>query len=227
MHVDHAHGQDGYLKALQGLLDAFGQLDDRTMLATSSCFGWNVGDVLTHVHLGMQEMLLALGMYTDDAPDGDAASYWLAFPPTHGEISDDQLDDIQFVRRANAAYRRPADLLRHFAMTAGGLLDRVPALPEVAVPFQGKVLASGDFLATWVVEIVIHHLDLQAELTLPDPHPTALELTRRTIEALLGDELPRSVPDRTLVLIGAGREPLSEAHSRAVGKLAARLPVLG
>jgi hypothetical protein len=64
MHVDHAHGQDGVLKALGGLLDAFGQLDDRAMLATSGCFGWNVGDVLTHVHLGLQEMLLALGMYT-------------------------------------------------------------------------------------------------------------------------------------------------------------------
>ncbi|HEY4024718.1 MAG TPA: maleylpyruvate isomerase N-terminal domain-containing protein [Pseudonocardiaceae bacterium] len=227
MHVEHAHGQDGYLKALQGLLDAFGQLDDRAMLAPSSCFGWNVGDVLTHVHLGLQEMLLALGIYTDVAPDTDAETYWHAFPPNHGEIDQNQLDDIQYVRRANAAYRRPADLLRHFAMTADGLLDRVPALPEVAMPFQGKVLASGDFLTIWAVELVIHHLDLQAEVTLPDPDPTALHLTRRTIEALVGGELPRDVPDRTVVLLGAGREPVTEAHSRAVGELAARLPVIG
>ena len=34
-------------------------------------------------------------------------------------------------------------------------------------------------------------------------------------------------PDRDVVLIGAGREPLSEAHSHAMNKLAARLPVLG
>jgi hypothetical protein len=227
MHVEHTHGQDSYLKALQGLLDAFGQLDDRAMLATSGCFGWNVGDVLTHVHLGLQEMLLALGMYTDEAPDVDAASYWKAFPPNHGVISDDQLDDIQFVRRTNAAYRRPADLLRHFAITANGLLDRVPTLPEVAMPFQGKVLASGDFLAIWVVEIVIHHLDLQAEVTLPDPDPIALQLTRHTIESLVGEPLPHSVPDRTVVLVGAGREPVTETHRRAVEKLAARLPVLG
>ena len=227
MHVEHTHAQDSYLKALQGLLDAFGQLDDRAMLAGSGCFGWNVGDVLTHVHLGLQEMLLALGMYTDEEPDTDAATYWRAFPPNHGVIGDDQLDDIQFVRRANAAYRRPADLLRHFSITANGLLDRVPTLPEVAMPFQDKVLASGDFLAIWVVELVIHHLDLQAEVTLPDPDPGALELTRRTIEALVGEPLPAGVPDRTVVLIGAGREPLSEAHSHAVTKLAARLPVLG
>jgi hypothetical protein len=227
MHVDHAHGQDAYLKALGGVLDAFGQLDDRAMLATSGCFGWNVGDVLTHVHLGLQEMLLALGMYTDEPPDADAATYWQAFPPHHGVLSDDQLDDIQFVRRTNAAYRRPADALRHFGITANGLLDRVPTLPEVAMPFQGKVLSSGDFLSIWVVELVIHHLDLQAEVTLPDPDPTALRLTRQVIEALVGDELPHGVPDRTVVLIGAGREPVTEAHSRAVGKLAARLPVLG
>jgi hypothetical protein len=227
MHVEHEQGQDSYLRALQGLLDAFGQLDDRAMLATSGCFGWNVGDVLTHVHLGLQEMLLALGTYTDETPDTDAAAYWKAFPPNHGVISDDQLDDIQFVRRTNAAYRRPADALRHFAITARGLLDRVPTLPDVAMPFQDRVIGSGDFLAIWVVELVIHHLDLQAEVTLPDPDPLALNLARRTIEALVGEELPRSVPDRTVVLIGAGREPLSEAHSRAVGKLAARLPVLG
>lgn len=227
MHVDHAQAQDSFLKSLQGLLDAFGQLDDRAVLATSGCFGWNVGDVLTHVHLGLQEMLLALGMYTDEAPDADAESYWRAFPPNHGVISDDQLDDIQFVRRITAAYRRPADVLRHFAITANGLLDRVPTLPEVAMPFQGKVLASGDFLAIWVVELVIHHLDLQAEVTLPDPDPAALRLTRHTIEALVGEALPSGVPDRDVVLIGAGREPLSEAHSHAMNKLAARLPVLG
>ncbi|HEV3359588.1 MAG TPA: maleylpyruvate isomerase N-terminal domain-containing protein [Pseudonocardiaceae bacterium] len=227
MHVDHAHGQDSYLRALQGLLDSFGQLDDRAVLAPSGCFGWNVGDVLTHVHLGLQEMLLALGLYTDEAPDSDAASYWRAFPPNHGVISDDALDDIQFVRRASAAYRRPADVLRHFSITARGLLDRVPTMPEVAMPFQDRVFASGDFLAIWVVELVIHHLDLQAEVTLPDPDPTALRLTRQVIEALVGEPLPADVPDRTVVLIGAGREPLSEAHNRAVDKLAARLPVLG
>ena len=227
MHVDHAHGQDSYLRALRGMLDSFSQLDDRAILATSGCFGWNVGDVLTHVHLGLQEMLLALGMYTDDAPDTDAASYWRAFPSNHGVISDDQLDDIQFVRRVNAAYRRPADVLRHFSITAQGLLDRVPMMPEVAMPFQNQVFASGDFLAVWVVELVIHHLDLQAEVTLPDPDPAALQLTRRVIEALVGEPLPSSVPDRTVVLIGAGREALSEAHNRAVGRLAARLPVLG
>ncbi len=227
MHVDHAHGQDSYLRALRGLLDTFGQLDDRAMLASSGCFGWNVGDVLTHVHLGLQEMLLALGTYTDEPPDTDAAAYWKAFPPNRGVIGDDQLDDIQFVRRTSAAYRRPADVLRHFSITARGLLDRVPTLPEVAMPFQGKVLASGDFLAIWAVELVIHHLDLQAEVTLPDPDTDAVNLTRQVIEALVGEELPDSVPDRTVVLIGAGREPLSDAHNRAVEKLAARLPVLG
>lgn len=227
MHVAHTHGQSSFLTALQGLLDTFGQLDDRAMLATSGCFGWNVGDVLTHVHLGLQEMLLTLGMYTDEAPDMDAASYWRAFPPGNGVISDDQLDDIQFVRRTNAAYRRPADLLRHVTITANGLLDRVPTLPEVAMPFQGRVIASGDFLAVWVVELVIHHLDLQAEVTLPDPDADPLNLTRRVIEALLGDELPGSVPDRTVVLVGAGRETLSEAHNRALDSFVARLPVLG
>jgi uncharacterized protein (TIGR03083 family) len=226
MQVEHGAAQLAYLDALGALVDALAGLDDSDMLATSRCYGWNVGDVLVHVHLGLQEMVLALGVWTDEEPDTDAAGYWQAFPPSP-EITPAQIDDIQFVRRTNAAYRRPADLPRHFAVTAAGLADRVTALPGMVTPFQGKIMASGDFLAIWAVELVIHHLDLQAELAIAPPGAAALLLARRTVEALLGGPLPSHIDDETVVLAGAGRVPLDHAQARAAGSLAARLPVLG
>jgi hypothetical protein len=226
MHVEHHAGQSAYLDALGALVDACTGLDDSDMLATSRCYGWNVGDVLVHVHLGLQEMVLALGVWTDEEPDTDAAGYWQAFPPSP-EITPAQIDDIQFVRRTNAAYRRPADLPRHFGITALGLADRVGALPEMVTPFQGKMMASGDFLAIWAVEVVIHHLDLQAELAIAAPAPAALRLARQTVEALAGGPLPSQFDDETVALAGAGRVPLDRAQARAAGSPAARLPVLG
>ncbi|HEX3781361.1 MAG TPA: maleylpyruvate isomerase N-terminal domain-containing protein [Pseudonocardiaceae bacterium] len=226
MPIEHRLAQSAYLEALGALVEGVVGLDDSDMLATSRCYGWNVGDVLVHVHLGLQEMVLALGVWTDEEPDTDAAAYWRAFPPSP-EITPAQIDDIQFVRRTNAAYRRPADLPRHFAVTAAGLADRVTALPEVVTPFQGKIMASGDFLAIWAVELVIHHLDLQAELAITSPSAAALLLARQTIEALIGGPLPSHLDDETVVLAGAGRVPLDQAQVRAAGSLAARLPVLG
>ena len=54
------------------------------------------------------------------------------------------------------------------------------------VRFQGHVLDTGDFLATWATELAVHHLDLDLEAALPGPDPDALQLARKTAEALAG-----------------------------------------
>jgi hypothetical protein len=88
------------------------------------------------------------------------------------------------------------------------------------------VLATGDFLATWAVELAVHHLDLARELDLPAPDPAALRMSRDTVEALVG-ELPREWSDETAVLIGTGRVALDERMREQAGPAAARLPAFG
>lgn len=224
MQVNLEDGRTGVLAALDALLVAVRDLPDAAFLAPSACLGWNVGDVLVHVHLGLQEMLLGLVSPTEAPPDTDAASYWQLFPP--GDDADD-LAGARFVRLVGSAYRRPSGVVGHLRPTADGVARAVAAARPGALAFQGRVLATGDFLATWAVELAVHHLDLTRELDLPPPAPQALLLARRTVEALAGGALPSHWPDDRAVLLGTGRATATASEQTALADLPRRLPVLG
>jgi uncharacterized protein (TIGR03083 family) len=221
--VDHDAGRDGFLDGLGALRAVADELDDDQLLAPSRCRGWTVGDVLVHVHLGLQEMLLGVVSPTDRAPDTDAASYWGTPPALDAGTS--PAGHARFVRLMGAAYRRPTGIVTHLRPTADALDAAVGTLTEGVVAIQGHTMRTGDFLATWALELAVHHLDLGAELTLPPPAPTALTLARRTVEALAGGPLPWD--DETAVLIGTGRLRPDAEQAAEAGPTAERLPVLG
>lgn len=226
LHISHHEAQTALLDQLSTLMNACTDLDDDQLLAASRCRGWTVGDVIVHVHLGLQDMLLGLVAPTNAEPDTDAASYWRAGVPTNDPDAD-QVAAVRFVRLLGAAYRRPTGLVHHLRPTAQGIATAVTALPPGALRFQGHVLSTGDFLATWAVELAIHHFDLGRELELPPPAPAAVRLARTTIESLAHQQLPDEWTDETAVLLGAGRLRLNEHQVRQAGTLANRLPVLG
>jgi uncharacterized protein (TIGR03083 family) len=221
--VSHDAGRTGFLDGLKALRAVADGLDDDQLLATSRCRGWTVGDVLVHVHLGLQEMLLGVVTPTDRAPDTDAASYWRT--PTGPQSAASPVGHVRFVRAMGAAYQRPTGIVAHLHPTADALAAAVAALPDGAVAIQGHTMRTGDFLATWALELAVHHLDLGAELTLPPPAPSALGLARATVEELAGGPLPWD--DETTVLIATGRLVPDEEQVAQAGPLAARLPVLG
>jgi uncharacterized protein (TIGR03083 family) len=223
MHVGHSPAAAAFLAELDHFVATVSELDDASLVAASHCRGWTVGDVLVHVHMGLQEMLLGLVSPAASEPDTDAGSYWAAPPPTNDDEAD-RLDNVRFVRLLGAAYRRPTGVVRHLRPTADAIRTAVPALPPGALRFQGHILATGDFLATWAVELAIHQLDLGRELTVAPPTAESLRLTRATIEALAGSPMPTSWDDRTVALLGAGRVPPDAAQSAALG---GHLPVLG
>jgi uncharacterized protein (TIGR03083 family) len=223
MHVDHSVAAAAFLGELDLFTSVVSDLSSPDFVAASFCRGWTVGDVIVHVHMALQEMLLGLVTRSSEPPDTDAASYWSASLPTNDD-SADRLDNIRFVRLLSSAYRRPTGMVRHLVPTVDGIRAAVPDLPPGALRFQGHVLSTGDFLATWAVELAIHHLDLTRELELPSPDPAASGLTRSTIEALAGSALPGSWDDRTVALLGAGRV---EPDAEQAALLSGRLPVLG
>lgn len=93
--------------------------------------------------------------------------------------------------------------------------------------FQGHVLDSGDFLATWAVELTVHHLDLGREISIGPPDPASTRLARQTIEALVDAPLPAGWSDEVSLLLGAGRRAPSDLERQAAGQVAAHLPALG
>ncbi|MGK5681755.1 maleylpyruvate isomerase N-terminal domain-containing protein [Actinoplanes sp. URMC 104] len=226
MNVDHDEARAAFLAGLDAFVTCAGDLGDRDLMAASRCTGWTVGDVVVHVHLGLQEMLLGLVSSTGEQPGTDAATYWQGPPPA----TDDEADEvagIRFVRLLGAAYRRPSGAVRHLLPTVAGVRAATARLEPGAVRFQGHVLSSGDFLATWAVELAVHHLDLGRELTLPPPAPAALRLARSTVEALAGRAAPGSWADDTTVLLGAGRVRPDARQQAEAPELTGKLPVLG
>jgi hypothetical protein len=80
-------------------------------------------------------------------------------------------------------------------------------------------MTSGDFLATWVVELAVHQLDLGQGAG--HPTPGSLTAVRRTVEAIADVDLPERWDDEDAALIALGRLPLPDD----VPELAGVLPV--
>ena len=226
MNVDHEGGRAAFLAGLDAFTRCAEGLSDLQLMAASRCTGWTVGDVVVHVHLGLQEMLLGLVSLTAEEPDTDASSYWRITLPTTDDDAD-QMAGMRFVRLLSGSYRRPSNAVRHMLPTVEGVRVAASRLQSDAVRFQGHVLSRGDFLATWAVELAIHHLDMGRELDLPPPAPSALRLARLTVEALAGVDAPRTWSDETTVLLGAGRMKPDADQRMEASELIQQLPVLG
>lgn len=159
-----------------------------------------VGDVLAHVHLGLQEMSSVSPRRPTATPDVDAASYWRTQPVTE-ELCDNQFAHIRYVRALFSAIRRPTGVLDQWRATTSALTRLVAVSPSGVLDFQDYRLRTGDFLATWAVELAVHGLDLRPDgsgLASPQVAPAALRLAR---------------PDR--------------AERERLGPIADRLPALG
>ncbi|GAB3455012.1 maleylpyruvate isomerase N-terminal domain-containing protein [Kineococcus endophyticus] len=218
LHLDHAEGRDALLDELaewERLLGAFDDLD-----APSRCAGWTCGQVLAHVHLGLQDVALALlAVEGPGEVTVDAAGYWTRYP-----TASDPDAGSAFLAGLVAAYARPAALTAHVAGTVRGLARGVERAPEGRIVFQDMTFSTGDFLGSWAVELAVHHLDL--ELIADPPAASALHLARRTVEDLTDTAVPTDWDDATAVLAGTGRVRLSDAEAARHPGLREALPVL-
>ncbi len=218
--VRYDTAETAFIGQLDRLVAAVGTASDRDLLAASRCRGWAAIDVVVHVRVGLQEMLGGVVAATDREPDRDAATYWSTYEPS--ERDGDDVDAILWTRRTASAYRRPRHALEHLRMAADAAALAVTGMTPGAVSFQGHVLAAGDFLATWAVELAVHHLDLGRDVAFGSPTTESLQLGRATVEALAGSALPAAWSDELCLLAGSGRTPPPEA-SRTPNAL----PVLG
>lgn len=174
-------------------------LSELDLLDPALCRGWSRLDVVVHVRLGLDEMAAMAGARTARKPTHDAASYWGSYPDGRDE---DPVPHILWLRRTAAAYGRPEAAVRHLADAVERVRAVVEQLPDEAVRAQGMVLTAGDFVATWVVELAIHQLDLAA-----GGSPVGAALARRTLAAIAGAELLPGRADAEAVLAGLGRSP--------------------
>ncbi|WP_059008204.1 maleylpyruvate isomerase N-terminal domain-containing protein [Streptomyces specialis] len=216
---------DLFSRSWTALRTAVGELTEQDWERPSGCTGWLVRDLVCHLIIDAQDVLITLVTPTDAEPTADSVTYWKLVEPPTGE---DPLDAL--IPRLAAAYGEPRWLKFHFddvgsaAGRAAGLADR-----KVRVATQDMVLTAGDYLSAYVMEWTLHHLDLVAHLpSAAGPPAETLAAARASLEKIAGAPFPASFPDEDALLIGTGRRAPTDTEKAALGELAARIPfVLG
>ncbi len=191
----------------------------------SGCAGWLVRDLVCHLIIDAQDVLITLVTPTDAEPTVDAATYWDLVDPPTGE---DPLDAL--IPRLAAAYGEPRWLKFHFD-DIGSAAGRAAELadPGVRVSTQDKVLTTGDYLSAYVMEWTLHHLDLIVHLpSAAEPPAETLAAARASLEKIAGVSIPAVFSDTDALRVATGRRPPTDEESAALGGLATRIPfVLG
>lgn len=211
---DHATSVGLLREELAAFVNAAAAFSERDLLGASRCHGWSLLDVVVHVRAGLEEMTAGCAAQAAGPAGHDAASYW-ASSADGGE--DDPVPHILWLRRTASAYTRPASAVRHLETVGANLNLALAAMPDQPVLFQDKAMSSGDFLATWVVEVAVHHLDLSGATG--GPTAESLHVVRQTVEAVADVDLPAAWDDQQSALISLGRVPLPEDAGSLVGTL--------
>jgi hypothetical protein len=215
---------DLFTTTWSALREAVAALPDRAFTAPSGCRGWLVQDLVCHLVIDAQDVLITLATPAEGAVSDGTASDGAA-PPD----STDPLDAL--TRRLAAAYEDPA-LLRHHLEDVGAAAGRAALLahPELPVATQGMSLTVRDYLGAYVLEWTLHHLDLIARLEAADapPGPPAEGLAdaRDLLERRLRLRLPATWADADALRIATGRRPATDAERAELEELGPRAAML-
>lgn len=211
------------------LLTAATDLPDRALVRPSGCRGWLVRDLLCHLVIDAQDVLITLATPAETAPTADALSYWTPRPTAPDGT--DPLDALTV--RLAAAYEDPS-LLRGHLEDVGGAAGRAALLAhgDLPVATQGMTLTVRDYLGAYVLEGTLHHLDLIAHLdpaeAPPGPPAAGLAEARDMVERRLRLRLPETWADADALRIATGRRPPSapqQAELDALGPRGQMLPL--
>ncbi|MGW6333353.1 maleylpyruvate isomerase N-terminal domain-containing protein [Nocardia rhamnosiphila] len=215
---------DHFSRSWTALRAAVAGLADADFDRPSGCTGWLVRDLVCHLIIDAQDVLITLVTPTDKEATRDAVTYWdiAETPPT----GDDPLDALTV--RLAAAYGEPRLLELHLD-DVGAAAGRAAVLadPDQRVSTRDEVLTAGDYLSAYVLEWTLHHLDLVAHLPqAAQPPEECLARSRELLERITGAAFPATFSDRDALLIGTGRRAATAAEEAVLGELSARLPMV-
>ncbi|OXM72400.1 maleylpyruvate isomerase N-terminal domain-containing protein [Amycolatopsis thermalba] len=215
---------DLFSRSWAALRAAVAGLADDDLARPSGCAGWLVRDLVCHLIIDAQDVLITLATPAAEEPTRDALTYWEVgdTPPT----GEDPLDALTV--RLAAAYQEPW-LLKFHLDDVGSAAGRAAELadPAARVRTREQVLTVADYLSTYVVEWTLHHLDLVAHLpSVPGPPADGLAASRAMLEKIAGAAFPASFSDADALRVGTGRRAPTEAEQAALGEVAARVPVV-
>lgn len=217
----------GVLRAeTESFVDALDGSLDEAVTRPTRLPAWTVGDLVAHVWRDLDRLREGLAAPPAVKIDADAVSYWRAYDPASRgpEIA---------ARAIETAARFPdgaalADDLRR--VLEEGLAAARIASDDRPIATWGPGMRLDEFLATRVLEVAIHGLDL-ADALGRDPWltPGAAAITRGILTRLLGVEPPaiQRMSDVSFFELASGRRRPGRAERLALGSIAPRFPLLG
>ncbi|MEU5543791.1 maleylpyruvate isomerase N-terminal domain-containing protein [Streptomyces sioyaensis] len=214
---------DLFSRSWTALRTAVADVPDEDFERPSGCTGWLVRDLVCHLVIDAQDVLITLVTPAGTEPTVDAVTYWQLVEPPTGE---DPLDAL--IPRLAAAYGEPRWLKFHLD-DVGSAAGRAAELadPAVRVSTRDEVLTVGDYLSAYVLEWTLHHLDLIAHLpSAAEPSAETLAAARALLEKIAGAAFPASFSDKDALLIGTGRRTPTDEEKAALGDFAAKLPLI-
>lgn len=217
-------------EAIKALVDEYGALDalitamdHEHLMLPSGCRGWSNADLVFHLFHDAQRALVTFNSPAEGPSEKDFISYWEGFQASDAGSR----THAQFVRASAAAYLDPKRLCARWHDTSRAATHCAEATAQVEfVRTQGHVLRTPDFMATLTVEACVHHLDLLMSLDHGyPPASSALSITTRTLEGLLGRSVPAEWDDTMFILKATGRRGLSDSDLETLGAAAKKLPL--
>lgn len=161
---------------------------------------WTLAELVAHVIGGVARV----EEYLDVDPGGaqpacDRVSYWDGVAAAAPQVA--------ARARARAAMMPPATMPAAFSETWRRAAERASLLaPDHLMASLRGPMRLDEYLATRVVELVVHHLDVRAALDLPPgTSPAAGRLVVDVLERLLGDSRPRNLGRDRFMLVATGR----------------------
>ena len=178
---------------------AVADLRDEDFAQPSGCTGWLVRDLVCHLIIDAQDVLITLVTPVETAPTRNAVTYWNV---TEAQPTGEDPLDALTVRLA-AAYQEPWLLKAHFD-DVGSAAGRAAELvdPALRVSTRDEVLTVDDYLSAYVLEWTLHHLDLIAHL------PDAAEPPAESLA-------PGRTPTKPNGTTGCSSRPSSNGRSRS------------
>lgn len=191
-------------------VDAFAQecaATDETLSAIpadawslSALGSWNLAELTAHLVRGVTRVTEYLPQEVSGPPVVDRVSYFRY---------DADAAAAGVAQRAvqEAADVDPPDLPGRFTVgwmaSVAAARDHGP--DQVLTTFRGPMRLD-EYVATRVLEVVVHHLDVRVALDLPPvATPAAARMTMATLEGLLGDARPRNMGRTRFIQAATGR----------------------
>ncbi len=226
--LNYLAGVDLFSSSWAALRAAVADLTDKDFEQPSGCAGWLVRDLVCHLVIDAQDVLITL-VTPADADGGttvDATTYWQVSndPPAVGD--EDPLAALTV--RLAAAYEDMA-LLKFHLDDVGSAAARAAELadPTARVTTQNQTLTVADYLTAYVLEWTLHHLDLTAHLPgMTGPSPESLAHSRTALERIAGAAFPASFTAEDVLLIGTGRRRPTDSQRADLEPLGLKLPLV-